>query len=170
MDVGQPRDPWDQQEGEKPSEFSAFIKYRDLEPRNRSVRLAAESDTRTYNAVSHIAVRRAWLERAEAWDMHCDNILQHATEEGLLRVRRAHDARQIAMVESMYSKAEEAISALSPGDAGWQYLPRMLDTAVKISNMSTGKKGGGEVGLQPFEEQLEALNKEMGKGDKDASV
>lgn len=129
---------WEQQEGETDAAFHAFKCYRDLHPRQRTFRKAAEiffavpSDRdenvlETENGrivdpdseivtpsrrrrLEHWGRRHSWVKRARAWDRWKDRAEQEALLEELRQMAR-RQARQLKVASASLSIAGQALIA-----------------------------------------------------------
>ena len=156
------RKEWDRQDGEAAEKFSLFVTYRDMHPSLRSVRAVVPLDParRTLQTIKTYSQQWKWSARAGAYDAHADALRQARSED----VRSAHDQAHIAQSEAMMQLCNEAVAMIDPAKVGPQYLPRLVDTAVKISHLATGSKAAGkETQGKTFEQEVAELAKEMNK-------
>ena len=154
------RKPWDQRDNERDGSFAAFVAYREMHPALRSQRKVAEQDPagRSVSAIARLASEYNWTQRVTAYDAHADALRQARSED----VRAAHDLSHIAQSEAIMRLCDEAVAMIDPAKVGPQYLPRLVDTAVKISHLATGSKAAGkEVEGKTFEQEVAALSKEI---------
>ncbi len=162
-------DLWNRQEeyGESAKEFGAFILFRDLEPHKRTVRLACELDPsgRSIQTFKTYSGKWNWHERSAAWDDHVDELRQKESAN----VRRVEAAAQLEVAQQMLAKCRAAVDLIDPAKIGPQYLPRMVDTAVKTSMLATGSKDAGTAKKgKSIEDEIYALAGELAENDKAA--
>jgi len=156
------RKPWDRMDGESPAKFALFVLYRDMHPSLRSVREVAKIDpgNRAVATIRDYQKDWKWTQRIDAYDAHADALRQARSEN----VRATHDLAHIAQSEAMMKLCAEAVALIDPEKVGPQYLPRLVDTAVKVSHLATGSKAAGaETKGKTFEQEVAELAKEMKK-------
>lgn len=80
---------WERQPGESAKAYHAFCCYRDLGPRDRSLRRVAK--TLGHRGLSHIerwSSQNRWLERTAAYDDHLDELQRQEHQKNLLQLER----------------------------------------------------------------------------------
>ena len=155
---------WNRREEESHREFAYFVVYRDMVPAERNMRLSSEAVGKTYDYIREIGTKNDWVARASAYDDHCDELRQKRMET----VRMVHDAQVLRIAEVLLDKVAEAADNIDPGKLNAQYLPRVLDTVVKVSHLSTGntRKVKEAYGPAPtkgrtIEDEIQQLAKEL---------
>ena len=82
------RQPFERQEGETSRAFAAFVCYRDLPPRKRSLRAAATihygKNGAGLSTLKEWSARFAWVRRCEAYDDFVDGKRREKTLEMIL--------------------------------------------------------------------------------------
>lgn len=140
------RKPWDRIPEEGSRAYAAFVVYRDLPPRERSL-LATERIQRRKPDVPTATGRyvewfRAWnwLKRAQAWDEHLDRLAQRTREEEHETLIRAHQARQRKLGElqqdvavEIVEKARAALKAARIKDIPAASLPAFFRAAAVVA-------------------------------------
>lgn len=120
---------WERQQGESPISYAAFRAYRDL-GEGRTIEKAVDiliekwptipgRDPRTelskpsyMNRAKHWSSERRWVERAEAYDAHLDDILLEAREGGMKRMANRLEGRIEAVKEMEWAIGEQAYKQL----------------------------------------------------------
>jgi hypothetical protein len=131
--------PWERQPGESVRCYQLFAIYRDLPPRQRSVRRVEEiaraqagKSARPSGGpsgwIKRIAVRYRWLERALAWDEE----IERRKREAALREAEEAGRRHIQYAHLLQSKAAERILAMRPDELSASEALRYLIEGVRI--------------------------------------
>lgn len=137
---------WERQRGESVRAFHAFTLYRDLPPRERSLRRVAGllyGDTRATNGrrksvpgrIQAWATRWSWAERAAAWDAELERHARNAAIEAIEEMRRRHAQEAVALQERALKRLREMRpEELSPRD-----VLLFIVEAAKLERMSRGE-------------------------------
>ena len=101
---------WYRRQNETPTEYGYFCKYRDTEPKKRSISKLAKKLNIPEKRLYELSAKLRWLERARGFDMHNE-------EKAMQRLQR----RQNDLVESendlldkLHDKIEAAIDYYNP--------------------------------------------------------
>lgn len=110
----EPSDPWERLPQETHKAWHAFVAYRTLEGRARSIRKAYRAHTGRQDAKDNPsswdqwAKRNRWVERCAAWDAHQDEIRREARENAI----RAMENQHAQLAEQMLAVVRAEISKL----------------------------------------------------------
>lgn len=156
------KNPWDRQEGESVIAFSYFAVFRDIPTAQRTFGQVAKLVDKGPNYISRLGVENKWNKRVEAWEDHCDQLRQKQSEN----TRLAHDAIAVVWSELTMKKMLESLEFIQPEKVGPQYMPRIMETAYKVSVSATGgrrKSGAAKEDDEPvsFEQEMAKLEKEL---------
>lgn len=119
-------DRWDRQPTETALRYAQFRTYLDF-GRGRTLRKAAETLTRHPAYIRAVAVAYRWLERAEAWDRHRDELHERVWVEE----RRLAAERDSQLLNAAVGKVAQRLATLQPGDLDPPDLVRMLDVVMR---------------------------------------
>lgn len=145
-DPERPR-PWERQPRESEEAFYAFTLYRDMPPRERSLRRVAdlidghEGATRgprrrhVPGRIKRWAERFAWVERALAWDEERDRLAREAETEAIRAMRERHAREAMALQE----KAILRLRAMDPGELTPNDVLRYFVEAAKLERLARGE-------------------------------
>ena len=152
---------WDQQDDETAAAFELFAIYREMHPVLRSVKAVMEHDPskRGLTAIKQLSARHQWKLRAKAYDAHADALRQAQGQQ----VRKEMADTYLNQARALDAKNIEAIEELDPKKVGPQYLPRLMDAAMKAHRIGVGDEPIVKETNVGFEAQIEKLNKEMSK-------
>lgn len=128
------RDPWDQQpeEGSKP--FSAFRRYLEQGPEERSIRRVAEELEKSETLIGRWAAKWDWVERVSAWDRHMLDVMREATETEISEMAQRHARMAVAF----QNKIVERLQTISPEDLTPAQLVQWFEAATKIERQAKG--------------------------------
>lgn len=126
--------PWDQQPGEAPDVYKAFVEFRDSE--DRKVRRPGD-DGATGSRRARQSATWSWAYRAKAWDRHV------ATQEldELVRYRIDMNRRHRRVARVAQGQFVTWLQRLTPEDvARWKPMEavRVYETAVRIEREAAG--------------------------------
>lgn len=146
-------EPWLKMPTESAKAYAAFIAYRDMPPRDRSLRKAVvrhfgvstSSKVRQFQTWS---ARWMWVDRASAWDEFKD---YQAREEQLKAIKDAN-SKHIKIASSMLSKALERLKTMEPIELAPADLLRFITESVRIERMALGEPDTIQEVKQPDEE------------------
>ena len=119
-------DPWDRQPRETTLRYAQFRTYLDA-GRARTLRGAAETLARHPAYVRAVAAAYRWVERAEAWDRHRDEL----DEKVWLERRRLAAERDGQLLDAAVGKIAQRLRALLPEELDPADLIRMLDVTMR---------------------------------------
>lgn len=139
--------PWERQPGESARAFYAFTLYRDLPPRERSLRRVADllyggRDGATRGPHKHVpgrikrwATRFAWAERAAAWDQEMERHARQVAIAAVEEMRNRHAQEAVALQQRAIRRLREMRpDELSPRDV----LVFIIEGA-KLERLSRGE-------------------------------
>ena len=99
---------WQQLPGESPPAFQAFVVYRNLEAKERSLQRVGSELAKSRTLISRWSGRWDWLERAAAWDDHQEmRRLEHRIEE-----KQRMDDEHLKIIKAARSKALQALAQM----------------------------------------------------------
>jgi len=146
--------PWDRQPGESGKAFEAFAIYRDLGP-SRTILEVARRLSKSRQLLTRWAKKHRWHERAAAYDLYLDSIVQKAEEE---RKRRLADQRakiaEAALSLVALNLAKLLQQARDPGapPERMQAVARLLEAASRVIG-DESDRGALEVLVRYVEEE-----------------
>uniref|UniRef100_A0A7C2ZYB4 Uncharacterized protein n=2 Tax=Thermorudis TaxID=1649508 RepID=A0A7C2ZYB4_9BACT len=138
--------PWERLPGEPAKAYHAFTIYRDLSPKERSLRRVAEvlGYGRSKDKKGRLKVpatiekwsrRYRWVDRALAWDDEQDRLRREAQREAVEEMLRRHAQEAVALQTKALQRLRELDpSELSPGD-----VLRYFIEAAKLERISRGE-------------------------------
>jgi len=101
---------WQQQPGESPKAFQAFVVYRIFEPEERSLQRVGSELGKSRGLIERWSSRWGWVERAAEWDDYQEmRRLERRLEE-----RQAMDEGHLKIVRAARSKAITALTEMEP--------------------------------------------------------
>lgn len=119
-------DPWDRQPGETVKRHNQFALYRDT-GRTRTLRKVAETLTLNVGYVRQVSAAGLWVQRAEAFDRHRDELHQAAW----LEQRRLAADNDAKVLSAVIGKLATRIGSLNPSELGVKDLTRLLDVTLR---------------------------------------
>lgn len=137
------RKPWERQKGETRRAYLAFCCYRDLDPRERSQRKAADAyykgKTKVYlGQISVWSSKYNWVKRCEAYDEYLDELKRQADLEALLEM----SARQAQIGQDMQDLGnkglQERLQARKIGEMNTLDIVRLTRTGAEIERLARG--------------------------------
>jgi hypothetical protein len=103
---------WQQQPGESPKAFQAFVVYRNMEPRERSISRVVSELNKSRSLIGRWSSRWSWVERAQEWDDYQEmRRLEVRIEE-----KQRMDEEHLKIIRAMRNKALQALTELSIQD------------------------------------------------------
>lgn len=161
----EPREPWEQQEGENSTVFSHFIMYRDMRypkiTRNkygkdgkptgetfttevmdgtvpyekRSLRKLAATLGVNLRTIARQSDTWNWVKRCEAYDAYVDRKNREANEAAIKKMYTEH----ALLAQQMIRKATRRMTTIPDDQISAAELVRMVDVAVKVERLSRGE-------------------------------
>ncbi len=119
-------DSWERQPGETVLRYHQFAVYRDL-GRTRTLRKVAEDLTLNSGYVRQVAAAGLWIQRAEAFDQHRDQIHQAAW----LEERRKAAENDAKLLSAVVGKVAQRLQGLRAEELAPTDLIRMLDVVMR---------------------------------------
>jgi len=106
------QNPWQQLPGESIKAFRAFVVFRDLEPKERSLQRVSSECTRSIPLIKRWSAKWSWTERAQAWDNHQE--LKRL--EARIAEKQKMDEQHLKIVRAMRSKIIDALTKMDSED------------------------------------------------------
>ena len=111
---------------ETDNDFHLFIKYRQLDPLERSLKLTSELTGQRLDLIQDTAMEHRWIERVKAWDWETDRALKVRQLKQIQDMQRRH----AEIGEGLLNIAERELIKAS------QMVDRQIDTPyVKINEL-----------------------------------
>ncbi len=126
LDLDPSADAWERQPGETVKRYAQFCAYRDL-GRARTLRKVSETLTLSADYVRHVAAAMLWVQRAEAFDRHRDELHQAVW----LDARREAAERDAAILSEAVQRVAERLRILDAEELSPHDLIRLLDVAMR---------------------------------------
>jgi hypothetical protein len=133
------REPWERQPEESAKAFAYFSIYRDLDPLERSIKAVAEKVERSYSTIEKACSRYGWVDRAKAWDAHCD---EHKRKKRLKEVEKMN-ARHADLGLQLQGLGLERIAGRvdkSTGEVKGKIKLEDIDASALVKLLDTGTK------------------------------
>jgi len=128
FELAEDRAPWERQPPEPDTEYEAFLVYRNMGPRRRSVHAVRQQGHVV--AEGHLATANRWAVRAQAWDSHI-----MALEDERLAETRAQTVRE----HLAEAREHRKVAVAREGDAGdVRDRAQAFAEAVRIERLSLG--------------------------------
>ena len=128
--------PWSRQHNESPKAYAAFTIYRDLgqyRSYDKAIVIANKKPSaRRYWA--RWASKYKWVERAQLYDTHMDEINLQKKEEEVIKMAERH--AKIAL--AFQSKVVKRLESIQPEDLNARETVRWFALATKIERISRG--------------------------------
>jgi hypothetical protein len=141
LDIDRDLVPWEKLEKETSKAFAAFISYRRLAPKQRSVQKAVREEygeganqgkLRQYMEWSR---RFNWVARVLAWDEEVD---RKAREEEIQQAKEMR-TRHIKMAQALQQKAIEKLRTIKADDLEIEQLLRFIEMGTRLERLSRGE-------------------------------
>jgi hypothetical protein len=109
--VAQPvQHPFHQLPGESIKAYQAFVVYRNLDPKERSLQRVGSELVKSRQLLSRWSAKWGWVERTEAWD----NFQEIKRLEKRIEEKQKMDEQHLKIVRAMRSKIIEALTKADP--------------------------------------------------------
>ena len=152
---------WHRQPDESSKDFHAFMLYRDMTPKGRSLREVCQKLTKSLPYLTHLkkwSSHYNWVARVQAYDDHLAAARAEAQEKAIIEMaeRQAKEGMTLQIVgikrflDSEGKVREEVATKMKDGDA-----IRAVEVGVKIERMARGEPTEivkGEIGIKPMAE------------------
>jgi hypothetical protein len=106
------QNPWQQLPGESIKAFRAFVVFRDLEPKERSLQRVVSECNRSISLIGRWSSKWGWVERAQAWD----NFQELKRLEKRIEEKQKMDEQHLKIVRAMRSKIIDALTKMDSED------------------------------------------------------
>jgi hypothetical protein len=103
--------PWGQQVDESAPAFAAFVTYRDLDPKERSIDAVVQKLHKSRTLIGRWSGRWEWVRRIRAYDAHVDDIKRQARESAIAKQSR-HIMTSAEVLEGISAHGDAAITDL----------------------------------------------------------
>lgn len=127
---------WERQPGESAKAYEAFSTYRDMGS-DRSLAKVGQALGKSKAMMEKWSSAHNWVERAKAWDVEQDRILQKQQMDDIKKMRKRH----ATIGESMLIKAAQALKKIPIEKITPQDISRMVDVGSKLERISRGDVG-----------------------------
>ena len=133
VETPEPIQLWEQQPGEGPRAYAAFLEYRDI-PSDRSYTEVARRVKKSVNIVARWGRVWHWQHRINAWVRHQENEKQAA----ILRSITETNDRHTAISRLLQQKIVERLRAMKAEEIEAKDIPKWLSVAVEVERMALG--------------------------------
>lgn len=145
--------PWHRQPGESSKAFHAFMLYRDMLPKERSLAKLHKNHFKTASKrwLAEWSRKYSWVARATAHDEHLAAVRAEAQEQAIIEMVE----RQAKEGMALQHKGIEKLQATKPKDMTVGTAIRAVDVGVKIERTARGEPTEivkGEHTLRPVRE------------------
>lgn len=129
-------EPWERQAGEPTKAWEAFVMYRDLPPKERSVRRVGEMQGKRW--VSYMedwSAKWQWVERAGQFDAYKDKQKRDLAEQERKEMSELH----IKAARAMLTKALQALKAIPAEEMSASDITKMVEVSSRLERLSRGE-------------------------------
>jgi hypothetical protein len=145
LDVS-PRDPWERQIEETDEAFKAFARYRDMEPKRSTTRLATEMGV-SENLIHGWSSKHRWVGRVAEWDREKDRVEKdRVARAAQLSEIRAMQKRHVDIALLMQAlgatelKKRATVATTQPTTTlETDEAQRVLEAGVKLERLTRGE-------------------------------
>ena len=102
------QNPWQQLPGESIKAYQAFVVYRNLDPKERSLQRVGSELVKSRQLLSRWSSKWSWVERAQAWD----NFQEIKRLEKRIEEKKKMDEQHLKIVRAMRSKIIDALTKM----------------------------------------------------------
>lgn len=129
------RKPWDRLPKETPRLFERFVRYRDMDPIERSLSAVAQHFGVSKQAMDQLSRKYKWVARVKAWQDHQDAFVQRRQLNALAEM----NARQMKLGRGMQAVATRKLVELKNKDLTPLDVARLGVNGVKIERLAAGE-------------------------------
>ncbi len=128
---------WQQQPGESAKAFGAFVLYRNMEPRERSLQRVASELTKSSSLIRRWSSRWDWQTRVARWD----DYQEMRRLETLIKEKQKMDAEHLKVIRSARSKAIKALADMKPEQLATNpsELRRWITESIRYERLIMGE-------------------------------
>lgn len=133
-------EPWQKMPGETPRAYAAFLTYKNLAPRERSLKRAVTAFYGTFTAAKlrqyqHWSSRNMWVDRVSAWDAYKADEAAKAHIDEIKVMTEQH----IRVAKALISTAVERLKTLDPLELSPNDALRFIIDGIKIQRLALGE-------------------------------
>lgn len=133
-------EPWNKMRNESAKAYAAFLSYKNLPARDRSLRKACiehygSATSSKIRQFQHWSARNMWVDRAVAWDQY---VAQEADEKELEAIKRMRE-QHLTVAQGLMAKAVERLKNLDPLELNTSDVLRYLSEAIRIQRVTHGE-------------------------------
>lgn len=133
-------EPWNKMPGESAKAYAAFLSYKSISTRDRSLRKAVinhygsltSSKLRQYQ---HWSARNMWVDRSSAWDEY----VSKQQDEAQLAAIKEMQASHINVAKGLISLAVKRLKTMDPLELAASDVLRYIAEGVKIQRVTLGE-------------------------------
>jgi hypothetical protein len=142
---------WQQQPGESPKAFQAFVVYRNTEPNERSLQRVVSELAKSRTLISRWSAKWSWVERAQAWD----DYQEMRRLEKRIEAKQRMDEKHLRIIRDACSKAIEALAKMDPEKLAGNYfeLRHWIKDSIRLERLIRGEPETIEVRREKIELQ-----------------
>lgn len=133
-------EPWEQQPGEGPKAYAAFIAYRDMGAQNRSIRSLARQLDKSVTLIGRWSSQHWWQERCRLYDRDVAEAARQAELEAVQDMKRFHAnvARQVMnkVAQRIVGNEAAGVAPLDANTLSAADVARLMDAAAKLERAS----------------------------------
>ena len=129
--------PWEMQPEETTKAYEAFCVYRDMETKDRSIRLVAEKLQKSETLIGRWSRTYGWVKRVAAWDAELDRKTAQEMMKDIAKMR----AKQRKMAVTMQLKGMNLLNEIKEGDAKLSEIVTLLKVSTELERICMGDVG-----------------------------
>jgi len=128
---------WHQLPGESIKAYRAFVAFRDLEPKERSLQRVVSECNKSISLIGRWSSKWDWVERAKAWD----GFQEMKRLETWIEEKQRMDEQHLKVIRAMRSKAIEALAQRDPEDLAknMNELRNWITEFIKLERLVMGE-------------------------------
>lgn len=135
-------DPWERQPEETDPAWEAFQTYRDLGPKERSMRRTAEIVEKSETLMVRWSGQWSWVHRAQEWDREVDRRRREAAVEAIEEMSARHARQAQAYLQALMQPAIAVLEKVREDPAFFramldnpQTAPRILELLARYASV-----------------------------------
>jgi hypothetical protein len=101
---------WQRQPGESPKAFGAFVLFRNLDPKERSLQRVVRECNRSVSLIGRWSSRWEWVERAAQFD----DYLEMRRIEARIEAKQRLDEEELTIIRAARMQAIKALTEMNP--------------------------------------------------------
>lgn len=151
-------EPWNKMPAETAKAYAAFLAYRNIPPRDRSLRKAViqhygKDDSVKLRQFQQWSSKFMWVDRADGWDQH----VARTADEDLLKKIKAANEIHVASARGLLQKALERLKDIQPVELSPSVVLAYIQAAVNIERIALGEPNEIIKENRPDEESVVAI-------------